>query len=89
MKDDPEPTVEPPEPTVEPPEPTVDPQPTVEPTAEPTEEPSIDLGTNEIIMFSIFAVFTAASIGLVIYGWCIKNTYMVISFAVCTISMRK
>ena len=59
------------------------------PTVGPTEEPNINLETNEIIMFSIFAVFTAASIGLVIYGWCIKNTYMVISFAVCTISMRK
>ena len=66
------------------------PEPIEEPDPEGSgEEPNENLETNEIIMFSIFAVFTAASLGLVIYGWCIKNSYMVISFAVCTVSMRE
>ena len=45
--------------------------------------------TNEIILFTIFGVFAASSIGLVIYGVLIRNSFMVISFVVCTISLRK
>ena len=47
------------------------------------------LEINEIIMFSIFGVFCAASLALVAYGIFIRNNYIVISSAACVITLRK
>ena len=60
--------------------------PTVTSTAA-TESDKLEI--NEIIMFSIFGVFCAASLALVAYGFYIRNNNVMISAGACAIALRK